>query len=60
MDLSRFREEHTPQTECGPCGWIVFIAWVISYANEWEDYSIYLGEGVEISRNWATTHSLVF
>ena len=44
----------------GHVGWIVFIAWVISYANEWEDYSIYLGEGVEISRNWATTHSLVF
>jgi len=43
VDLSRFREEHTPQRECGPCGWIVFIAWVISYANEWEDYSIYLG-----------------
>ena len=28
--------------------------------NEWEDYSNYFGEGVEISRNWATAHSLVF
>ena len=34
--------------------------WVISYVNEWEDYSNYFGEGVEISRIWATTHSLVF
>ena len=25
-------------------GWLVFIGWVISYANEWEDYSIYFGE----------------
>ena len=42
MDLSRFREEHTPQS-VGHVAWIVFIVWVISYANEWEDYSIYLG-----------------
>ena len=34
--------------------------WVISYVNEWEDYSNYFGDGVEISRIWATTHSLVF
>ena len=40
--------------------WLVFIGWVISYANKWEDYSNYFGEGVEISRIWATTHSLVF
>ena len=39
---------------------LVFIGWVISYANEWEDYSNYFGEGVEISRIWATAHSLVF
>ena len=25
--------------------WLVFIGWVVSYANEWEDYSIYSGEG---------------
>ena len=23
--------------------WLVFIGWVISYANEWEDYSSYFG-----------------
>ena len=40
--------------------WLVFIGWIISYANEWEGYSNYFGEGVEISRNWATTHFLVF
>ena len=27
--------------------------------DEWKDYSSYLGERVEISRNWATTHFLV-
>ena len=40
--------------------WLVFIGWVISYANEWEDYSNYFGERVEISRVWGTAHSLVF
>ena len=25
--------------------WLVFIGWVISYANEWEDYSNYFWEG---------------
>ena len=39
---------------------LVFIGWVISYANEWEDYPSYFGEEAEISRIWATTHSLVF
>ena len=39
--------------------WLVFMGWVISSA-EWEDYSNYLGEGVEISRNWATAHFLAF
>ena len=33
------------------------MGWVIS---KWEDYSNYLGEGAEISRNWATTHFLIF
>ena len=36
--------------------WLVFMGWAISQANEWEDYSNYFGEGVEISRNWATAH----
>ena len=71
VDLFRFREKHTPQTECGPSqrasarqsrnvSWLVLIGWVISYANEWEDYSTYFREGAEISRIWATIHSLVF
>ena len=34
--------------------WLVFIGWVIIYANEWEDYSNYLGERAEVSRIWAT------
>ena len=34
--------------------------WVISQANEWEDYSNYFGEGMGISRNWATAHFSVF
>ena len=70
MDLFRFREKHTPQTECEPsqrssaamkCGMVSFyISWVISYVIEWEDYSNYFGEGAEISRIRATAHSLVF
>ena len=39
---------------------LVFIGWVISHANEWEDYSNYFWEGVEISRIWASAHSLLF
>ena len=40
--------------------WLVFISWIISYANDQEDYSNYFWEGKEISRLWATAHSLVF
>ena len=36
------------------------MSWVISQANEWEDYSNYFGNGVGISRNWASTHFLDF
>ena len=66
MDLFRFREKYTPQTACEPsqranvvikCGVVVFIG---PYANEWEDYSIYFGDGLDISRNWAATHAFVF
>ena len=28
--------------------WLVFIDWVMSYANEWGDYSSYFWEGVEM------------
>ena len=69
MDLFRFREKHTPQTEHRPlqrarmatkCGMVSFYRLGNLYANEWEDYSNYFGEGSEISRIWALTHSLVF
>ena len=40
--------------------WLAFMGWVISQANEWEGYSNYLGQGAEISMNWATAHFLVF
>ena len=41
-------------------GWLVFMGQVISYANKWEDYFNYLGEGAGISRNWAAMQVLVF
>ena len=41
-------------------GWLIFIGWVISQANEHEDYSKYFGGRGEISRNWATAHFLIF
>ena len=56
-------ETHSP--ECGPppmaravpkYGVISVMGGVISQANQWEDYSSYLGEGMRISRNCATTH----
>ena len=40
--------------------WLVFMGWVISQANEWEDYSNYFKEGVGTSRNWATACFLAF
>ena len=40
--------------------WLASMGWVISEDNEWEDYSNYFGERVEISRNWATASFLVF
>ena len=40
--------------------WLVFTGWVISYANEWENYFNCFGERAEISRIWATAPSLVF
>ena len=40
--------------------WLVFMDWVISKANEREDYSDYLEKSAEMSRNWAITHFLIF
>lgn len=47
MDLFRFGEKHSSdrvwamaEDECGhEMSWLVFVGWVISYANEWEGYS---------------------
>lgn len=36
------------------------MSWVISYGNEWEKYSNYLGKEMEISRNCDTTQFLAF
>ena len=41
-------------------GWLVFMGWVISWANEYENYSSYFGKGVEIFWNWASAHFLTF
>ena len=69
MDLFRFREVHSTDRVWAITegeysheivAWLVFIGWVISQANEWADYSNSFGEGTEISRDWATAHSLVF
>ena len=39
-------------------GWLVFMHWVISQANEWENYSNHFREGLRISRNWPTSQFL--
>ena len=41
-------------------GWLIVMDCVISWANEWENYFNDFGEGVRISRDWATTHCLAF
>ena len=41
-------------------GLSVFMGWVISHANKWEEYSYYFGERWGFSRNWATTRFLAF
>ena len=63
-----FRKKHTSQSmdhlrrrkRYENMVWSVLMGWIISSANEWEDYSNYLGEWTEISRNWATSPFLVF
>ena len=39
--------------------WLVFMGWVISLANEWEDYSNYFGEKVRIYRKWVAVHFFI-
>ena len=40
--------------------WLIFMDWVISWANECEGYFNYFRKEVEISRNWVTAHFLIF
>ena len=40
--------------------WLVFMGWEIFQADEWEDYSNYIGERAEISRNQVTSNCLIF
>ena len=52
MNLFSYRERHTPQSDGHGKGgvqqpngaWLVFVSWVISYVNEWEDYPNYFRE----------------
>ena len=67
MDLFRFRVTHSTErvwtigrVRPSSVAWLVFIDWVIAYANEWEEYANCFGEGEEICRYWATAQSLVF
>ena len=41
-------------------GWLVFMAWVVSSADKWEEHSNQLGGGVGIFQNGATTHFWAF
>ena len=41
------------EREPGNTMWLVFLGWVTSWANKWECYSNYFGDGIGISRNWA-------
>ena len=59
MDFFGFREKNTPQVVGHHRGqvlqpwnvvWLVFVSWLNSYVNEWEDHP----------NHWGTTHSSVF
>ena len=56
------REVHSTDSvdHCSKKWLVSFYRLVISYANDGRIIPSILGEGVEISKNWATTHSLVF
>ena len=63
MDLCRFTEKYTPQTVwtiAAKSGWLVFIGWQFHMLMSGRIIPSNLGEGVELSKNWATTHSSVF
>ena len=46
----------TPRQKAPKYGVVRFVSWVISQANEWEDYFNYFGERAGISSNWTTIH----
>ena len=62
------REIHIPQTQCCPSQKVrvapkygVFGLYELgNVSGSWVDYSNYSGEGVGISKNWASNHCLVF
>lgn len=41
-------------------GSFIFMGWVISKTNKWEDYSKYFGKTEGIFRSWATSHFEAF
>ena len=51
---------HLRRQEFQNMGWLVFLSWVTSQANEQEDCSNYSGGRAGIFRNWATVHFLAF
>ena len=66
-----YLQRNRPEPECRPYqktrkesspnkAWLVLIGWIISWADQWEDYNSYFGEGVGISKSWATNHFLNF
>ena len=58
--LQRESVGHLRRWEALKYGWFIFMGWVTSKANEQEDYINYFGNGMGISRNWATTYFLTF
>lgn len=62
-----YLESESRSTECGPSQkaraaprYIGFLGLVISYANGWEGYSSYFGQGVGISGIGPWAHLLTF
>ena len=45
-----FRRQQWPPN----MGWLIFMGWVISQANKWQDYPNYFEQGAVISKNLAT------
>jgi len=60
--IDLFGKKHTPQTEYGPSQKVSVcqLLEICGLGDEWEDYSCCFGEGVEISKYWATAYYWVF